>query len=422
MGQIKSEKIDPLIRIQEEIKEVVRREEEHRQLTTGGSSPISANEYETHHENGTVNNSYSHIDNDSTNSISISPVPHSSLNNLEGSLNIPSLPHSENSVNSKESIDDDSGISASPSPVNGVSANQSLSESTKPSKEQRYIGPNCYTITPEPPRQMIIANSVPATPPVVNRQRMFAFNPANKGVMQRFIATRGRLQMNNNNNNGSNKIFLNTKNAAALLNTSTMSPLTINTATGALASPLHSTMALDILTPSITIPTVTMTPPLIERDAEGRVIRRGYVPAEVKIQKEIKDLQAREHELKKRNRFRQSTSDLLEAIGNDHEETDDEDSEVEHCVGPRQLRSAKSISEISYSTQLNNSISPRATPSPDIDVKKIGSGAMRPAMSLAQLCDLPPEEAPSSHRLIVEWENRIQMNAARNSTALPNEE
>lgn len=408
MGQIKSEKLDPLIRIQEEIKEVVRREEEHRQLISG-SSLISTDEYEIH--NDIANSNSSHNDNDSSNSLSISPLPHSSLNNGEDALKIECVSNIKNNIDTKECMDEDSGISASPSPINGVSASPLYIEPIKPSKEQRYIGPNCYTITPEPPRQMMIASTVPATPPVLNRQRLFAFNPANKGVMQRFIASRGKLQLSNNNISA-NQIVLNTKTASALLskNIST-SPIISPTV---VSSALQPTLKPEALTSSIAIPTVTMTPPHIERDAEGRVIRRGYVPAEVKIQKEIKDLQAREHELKKRNKFRQSTSDLLESIENDIVETDDEDSEVEHCLGPRQLRSAKSVSEICYSTSINNSMSPRATPSPDFDVKKNGSCTMRPAMSLAQLCDLPPEEAPSSHRLIVEWENRIQMNAARN--------
>ncbi|XP_011183225.1 uncharacterized protein LOC105212731 [Zeugodacus cucurbitae] len=408
MGQIKSEKLDPLIRIQEEIKEVVRREEEHRQLISG-SSLISTDEYEIHNDIANSNNS--HNDNDSSNSLSISPLPHSSLNSGEDALKIECVSNIKNNIDTKECMDEDSGISASPSPINGVSASPLYIEPIKPSKEQRYIGPNCYIITPEPPRQMMIASTVPATPPVLNRQRLFAFNPANKGVMQRFIASRGKLQLSNNNISA-NQIVLNTKTASALLskNIST-SPIISPTV---VSSALQPTLKPEALTSSIAIPTVTMTPPHIERDAEGRVIRRGYVPAEVKIQKEIKDLQAREHELKKRNKFRQSTSDLLESIENDIVETDDEDSEVEHCLGPRQLRSAKSVSEICYSTSLNNSMSPRATPSPDFDVKKNGSCTMRPAMSLAQLCDLPPEEAPSSHRLIVEWENRIQMNAARN--------
>lgn len=36
---------------------------------------------------------------------------------------------------------------------------------------------------------------------------------------------------------------------------------------------------------------------------------------------------------------------------------------------------------------------------------------MRPAVSLAQLCDLDPEEAPSSHELIAKWESLIQRNS-----------
>lgn len=37
-----------------------------------------------------------------------------------------------------------------------------------------------------------------------------------------------------------------------------------------------------------------------------------------------------------------------------------------------------------------------------------GGGGMRPALSLAQLCNVEPDEAPSSHRLIAQWENLIQ--------------
>lgn len=37
-----------------------------------------------------------------------------------------------------------------------------------------------------------------------------------------------------------------------------------------------------------------------------------------------------------------------------------------------------------------------------------GVSSMRPAVSLAQLCDVDPDEAPSSHRLIAQWENIIQ--------------
>lgn len=49
---------------------------------------------------------------------------------------------------------------------------------------------------------------------------------------------------------------------------------------------------------------------------------------------------------------------------------------------------------------------------PDYDKQQTRStGGMRPAISLAQLCDLDPEEAPSSRGLIAQWENLIQQNA-----------
>lgn len=51
----------------------------------------------------------------------------------------------------------------------------------------------------------------------------------------------------------------------------------------------------------------------------------------------------------------------------------------------------------------------RESPSPQFHRSAERSG-MKPAMSLAQLCDVDPEEAPSSHRLIAQWENIIQQN------------
>lgn len=39
-----------------------------------------------------------------------------------------------------------------------------------------------------------------------------------------------------------------------------------------------------------------------------------------------------------------------------------------------------------------------------------GKGGLRPVLSLAQLCDLPPEDAPSSIKLIAQWETIIQRN------------
>lgn len=53
--------------------------------------------------------------------------------------------------------------------------------------------------------------------------------------------------------------------------------------------------------------------------------------------------------------------------------------------------------------------SDRETPSPQFQ-RNAGRSGLKPAVSLAQLCDVDPDEAPSSHRLIAQWENIIQQN------------
>lgn len=52
----------------------------------------------------------------------------------------------------------------------------------------------------------------------------------------------------------------------------------------------------------------------------------------------------------------------------------------------------------------------RETPSP-LYQREMSRNGLKPAVSLAQLCDLSdPDEAPSSHRLIAQWESIIQQN------------
>lgn len=68
------------------------------------------------------------------------------------------------------------------------------------------------------------------------------------------------------------------------------------------------------------LPTDTIvSPPIIERDADGRPVRRGFVPVEEKIQKELRDIRSRETELKRQrklNQLRQSQPDLLNSLTN----------------------------------------------------------------------------------------------------------
>ncbi|KAL9872023.1 mitotic spindle positioning protein meduse isoform 1-T1 [Glossina fuscipes fuscipes] len=420
IGRAYTKKIDPLVRIQEEIKEVERREQEYRQLISSTSS-VTVNDLETEAGN---NNTLERGDDDDRNDSSLnslSPIPLTAASFVvseDGNCSIPSLALSVNSTKDDGHHSDDSGISASSvSPIHGVSANiKKLNEAALKvnvnlqnalvNREHRYIGPNCYALTPEPPQQKLITRTV-STPhlDVIKKSRQFAPSPAHKGVMQRFIASRGKLQICSNKSNvlASKQIYLNGKNAAAILGLSS-SPSSMTPPNTPASPPVISNGKLPdfSIRSSTLIPSSTLTPPVVERDSEGRPIRPGYVPVELKIQRELQDLKTRESELKKIRKIRQSTSDLLDSIDNENVETDDDDddSEVEHCYGPGKLRAAKSIGDMCDS-------SPSASPLPDYDKQR----GMRPAMSLAQLCDLNPEEAPSSRGLIAQWESLIQQNA-----------
>lgn len=50
----------------------------------------------------------------------------------------------------------------------------------------------------------------------------------------------------------------------------------------------------------------------------------------------------------------------------------------------------------------------RNSPSPQFNRNGSDMHGLRPVMSLAQLCDVNPEEAPSSHQLITQWEKLIK--------------
>lgn len=331
MRQIGGEKDDPLKRIQEEINEVARREQELREKMQLQQKSADSHE-------------------------SPSPMPTDEASNCAGTEEV----HS-----------DDSGISASSSPINGTSAN------TKPA----YIRPSSYSVSAKLPQQKFLLRAS-STPQITLTGRRFNISPAQKGIMQRFIASRGKLGTPTPPNNQY-------MHSAPIQGRDNGNPLTIEL----------NRNNLDFLKAPI------VTPPIIERDQDGRPIRRGFVPVEEKIQKELRDLKTRESELKRQRKLRQSQPDILDSI--EDEEYQSDDSDVEHCFAPGKLRATKSISELCD----NTSISPSITPSPNFDRKTQNHQGMRPAISLAQLCDLDPEEAPSSHDLIAKWESLIQKNA-----------
>lgn len=325
MRQIGGENEDPLKRIQEEINEVAQRERELRTQIIKRSSPKDA--------------------------------------------------ANEDALSTTHS--DDSGFSTSPSPVNGVSA-----EETKPNNltfvPTRTIGFNV-------PRQANILTRTVSTPQIYAPAPVRRFNgpAAQKGIMQKFIASRGKLNANGQTGNVNKQ-----------------SPISIELNTSSLNSAFVS-------------PTST-APAQIERDEEGRPIRRGYIPVNEKIRRELREMKNREQELKKlrkevkTKRNQSSNPDLLNMNDEDYGSEDDVDDNYNFDYPPPgKLRQSKSISELCDALG-NSSLSPRNTPSPNLDQRPNGIGGLRPAISLAKLCDLEPEEAPSSHRLIAQWDNIIQ--------------
>ncbi|XP_017138555.1 rho GTPase-activating protein gacZ [Drosophila miranda] len=471
MQQKVEEKIDPLTRIQEEIKEVVRREEEYRQLATlsstgGGAAtppPIQVDEFETYTINGNGNDfgqdqepqgqeqlldlGEDEEEQDQDRGVLVTAQPALAavqttalLLPIDEHSNTPSLASSVNS-NKEESLDgqhsDDSGISASSQSNNNNNNNNNINNLVKqlqPLKltvvsrqEQRYIGPNCYNLTPEPPQQKLMTRTI-STPQLNGVQkRQFAFNGSTKGVMQRFIASHGKVGPSSPMSSPSSPLTLTNGSSGNLngnVNGSTQTTLKLNA---------HNALAF-LEAGGNNSPTVTLSPAAIERDSEGRPLRRGYVPVEQKIQRELQDLKSRESELKRlrklnrQNTLRASQDKLIFSTDDeaDAEADDDEDSEEEHCYGPGKLRNAQSTQELDRNGNEQEIVhnSQRMTcgyayimsnGSGNGNGNGNGSascnGGMRPAMSLAQLCDLTPEEAPSSHRLIAQWESLIKKNA-----------
>uniref|UniRef100_A0A1L8DD06 Putative secreted protein n=1 Tax=Nyssomyia neivai TaxID=330878 RepID=A0A1L8DD06_9DIPT len=305
---IKERRQDPLRRIQEEINEVVRRE---RELRTATSNVLPSK------------------------TISVA-------------------------------LTDDSGISTtSSSPVNGAPAEEEEKSPITPKSAQPYNRtPTAFTFVPRNQTvhqmQREILTRTMSTPQI--------FQPApnpRRGLMQRFIASRGRIA-------GSNQPFqVEQKNN-------------------------HGR-------PILLSPTAKTSPPVIERDQNGRPIRRGYVPVEEKIQKELREMKNREVELKqfrKLSHLRASNPDLLDE-GDDFD-IDIESDREEDSGSYGKMNGAKSISELCDSLT-SSSLSPRNTPSPKMEMHT----KLRPALSLAKLCDVDPTDAPSAPCLIAQWEDFI---------------
>lgn len=212
----------------------------------------------------------------------------------------------------------------------------------------------------------------PVAPAILNTNgytRRFAPQTGTKGIMQRFIANKGKMPA------------------------SPGGPMPPTNPIMPLAPPL-------VFPASPVVAPAVVSPPVITRTPEGKPVRKGYVPVEEKIQKELQEMKDREHELKKM-RKKQKPYDL--------ELTDNEttsESEDEEIPMPGKLKPTKSIGEL-YEA-LNEEL---RSPSPRNSSGHDSIGSLKPAKSLAELCTLAPGEeflAPSSTRLIAKWESLIQ--------------
>lgn len=216
-----------------------------------------------------------------------------------------------------------------------------------------------------------ISPSPPTTPASLNTNgytRRFTPQTGTKGIMQRFIANKGKLPVT--------------------------SPVSTTPPT-AIAAPLA-------FTPSPIAPVVSpvIVPVVITRTAEGKPMRKGYVPVEEKIQKELREMKDREHELK-RMRKKQKPFDI--ELSDNETSSESEDEEIPM---PGKLKPTKSIGEL-YEA-LNEDL---RSPSPRNSSGHDSLGSLKPAKSLAELCELAPGQeflAPSSTRLIAQWESIIQ--------------
>jgi hypothetical protein len=108
---------------------------------------------------------------------------------------------------------EDSGFSTSPSPVHNSSATIKVIEDTRNEiDELTVINSNKIIATPKVytlPQSKALQRAV-STPQLfqVSPMRRFNINPNQRGLMQRFIATRGKLAISKQNSEGGNTVLI----------------------------------------------------------------------------------------------------------------------------------------------------------------------------------------------------------------------
>lgn len=183
--------------------------------------------------------------------------------------------------------------------------------------------------------------------PAKNGFRRFTQNPQVKGVMHRFIKSRGKLNLSSIQTNGSNNHYI---------------------------APAAPWISAEVIEPA----KITMEP--------GKCVRKGYVPIQERMKQELQEYSEREKEL--RNERKKSQPNLLALL-------DDVESPLPER---RLLKGARSMSQLYDSEEL-----PEDTVS--------APSSLKPARSLAQLIDGEEAvEVPGTHSLILQFENLSQRN------------
>lgn len=212
-----------------------------------------------------------------------------------------------NILDNVSGMSDDSGISSSSSPINGISANDKESAiviNSNPIKYNRSqtLNPTTTMSSSQQLLPIMKLTRTMSTPQIfMPASKRFNVSSGQKGMMQRFIASRGKFSPANNRSKDSILVGILSKfpfaNKLIVVFCSFQTSIELN------RPPIY-------MSPEA-------SPPIIERDDDGKPLRRGYVPVEEKIQKELRDIKSRECELKKLRRMsklRQSQPDLLEDI------------------------------------------------------------------------------------------------------------
>lgn len=135
----------------------------------------------------------------------------------------------------------------------------------------------------------------------VSPMKRFNVNAPHRGIMEKFIASRGKMlgnqQYTTTQNNFKKNLMMVRQHPSAVVDTQN-------------SNVVHFQSPIEFNNGSIkSFTSAEIERPAIERDTQGRPVRKGFIPVEEKIQSELRDLKNRESELKRLHKLRDSDDD-----------------------------------------------------------------------------------------------------------------